>query len=203
MIEDYNPIEEISSKAQDFSPKDYCSEIPEPTTRDFFCDCEEFETHTALAVKDFFEWDVQREPPYAEADIEQRAEYIKEFHDGFALMSGYSDNLCFSEMEPNNCGAFDSDSKQIDLNTELLHSYNPKDAMITIMHESRHAFQDFAIEHPDMVDVDPAKIKEWEDNFKNYIRPELDIEAYNKQPVEVDAEDFANRMYNIGASYAA
>lgn len=164
-----------------------------------FCDERALEVCTSSAVQEFIEADEHRLPPYEEASIEQRAEYMKDFHDNFNELTGYTNNLHFREgMEPENLGAFNPVTKQIDLNAELLKEDDSQRVMETIMHESRHAYQDFAINHPELVSVDAETIKEWKDNFTHYIRPEFDFEAYVNQPVEADANDFSERMYYDG-----
>ena len=198
MIEDLDYLEQTTTD-RNFEPfQDWYSDSSVTITRDF-CDIEEFEDHTAWAVSEFLERDCYREPSYADASIEQRAEYMRDFHNNFSELSGYSNNLHFSEnMPPCNLGAFDPITKRIDLNANLLRDCNSEEVMKTIMHESRHAYQDFAINYPEQVSVDKATIKMWKDNFKNYISPELDFEAYCNQPVEKDANEFADRMYEKG-----
>ena len=169
-----------------------------------FCDEQILEECATAAVQEFIETDEYRHPPYEEASMEQRAQYMKEFHDNFNEMTGYKNNLHFREgMDPENLGAVNPATKQIDLNADLLKEDDPQLAMETIMHESRHAYQDFAVNHPELVSVDMETIKTWEYNFTHYIRPEFDFEAYVNQPVEADANDFSERMYIDGSCNAA
>lgn len=164
-----------------------------------FCDEQVLEDSTTTAVQEFLEADALRQPPYEEASVEQRAEYLKEFHDNFNEKTGYTNNLHFREgMEPGNLGAFDPITKQINLNVDLLRDADPQEIMETIMHESRHAYQDFAVNNPEQVSVDADTIKTWEYNFTHYISPEFDFEAYENQPVEADANIFAERMFGNG-----
>lgn len=169
-----------------------------------FCDEVELEECTSNAVQEFLEADENRHPPYEDASVEQRAEYLQEFHEKFNELTGYSNNLHFREgMDPENFGAFNPETKQIDLNADLLKDADAQQVMETIMHESRHAYQDFAINHPEQVSVDAETIAKWEDNFIHYISPEFDFEAYEKQPIEADANDFSERMYGEGFCNAA
>jgi len=166
-----------------------------------FCDIDELEGHSAWAVQNFLERDIDREPCYSDASIEQRAEYMKDFHDNFNELSGYSGNLHFSDkMGAYDLGAFNPTTKRIDLNADLLHDSNPEQLMETILHESRHAYQDYAINNPKKVSVDADTISVWKNNFEHYITPELDYEAYFNQPIEADANDFAERMYEQGTN---
>ena len=169
-----------------------------------FCDEQLLEDSTVSAVQEFIEADELRQPPYNEATVEQRAQYLQEFHNKFNDTTGYSNNLRFREgMEPRNLGAFNPDTKQIDLNADLLKEDDPQQVMETIMHESRHAYQDFAVNHPELVSVDKETIEVWEDNFVHYISPEFDYQAYVNQPVEADANDFSERMFSDGYCSAA
>ncbi len=202
MIEDFEYIERADNIQAGVEQTTSAERLDLTVTKEF-CDVCEFEDRTAWAVQNFLERDAYREPPYAEASVEQRAEYMREFHDNFNEMSGYSDNLHFSNgMRWNNLGAFSPGSKRIELNARLLNESNPRNLMETIMHESRHAYQDYAVNHPEKVSVDPRTIAIWDYNFKHYISAEYDYEAYYHQPVEADANDFANRMYEQGAQYA-
>lgn len=205
MIEDLDYLEQATTDRNPESFRDWYSDSPVTMTRDF-CDIEEFEDHTTWAVSEFMERDCYREPSYTDASIEQRAEYMLDFHNNFSELSGYSNNLHFSEnMSPCNLGAFDPITKRIDLNANLLRDGNPEEVMKTIMHESRHAYQDFAIKHWEegKVSVDEATVRIWKDNFAHYISPEYDFEAYCNQPVEKDANDFADRMYENGMYHSA
>lgn len=169
-----------------------------------FCDEQMLEESTTAAVQEFIEADENRQPPYEEASIEQRAEYMKEFYDNFNALTGYTNNLHFRQgMDPENLGAFNPITKQIDLNGDLLKDANPQEVMETIMHESRHAYQDFAVNNPEQVSVDAETVKTWEYNFTHYIRPEFDFEAYVNQPVEADANNFSERMFYDGSHYVA
>lgn len=203
MLEELSQLERIPNEEQMGSWRDWFRDSSVTVTNDF-CDVDEFESRTSWSVQNFFECDIFREPTYSESTIEQRAEYIKDFHENFSAMSGYSGNLHFSDtMEPNNLGAFNPLTKRIDLNADLLRDADPRQVMETVMHESRHAFQDFAINNPEKVSVDRDTIKTWKYNFDHYIRPEFDYEAYYYQPVEADANEFATRMYEEGKNHMA
>ena len=201
MLEELNQIERPPKERQIESWQDWYRDSSVTVSRDF-CDVDEFESRTSWSVQNFLERDIYREPSYSEASTEQRAEYIKDFHNNFCELSGYSRNLHFSDsMEPNNLGAFDPVTKRIDLNAELLCNANPKEVMETVMHESRHAYQDFAINNPEKVSVNSDTIATWKYNFDHYISPEYDYEAYYYQPIEADANDFAERAFNGGGNH--
>lgn len=65
----------------------------------------------------------------------------------------------------------------------------------TLAHEGRHAYQDYAMEHPD-VHHDPDEVAAWRANIHvtGYIDPEVDPVAYRNQPVEADAWAYGDRI---------
>ena len=68
----------------------------------------------------------------------------------------------------------------------------------TILHESRHAFQNKCIINPDSVTVKNNIIDVWKDNFDNYISPIFDFEAYENQEIEKDANYYADSVMKKG-----
>lgn len=195
-------IEDVHNELNKSALTQSCNDTAYMTSE--FCDEHVLEDITTSAVQEFFEADVGRQPPYEQASLEQREQYLKEFHCKFNELTGYSNNLHFREgMEPNNLGAFNPATKQIELNADLLLENDPQIVMETIMHESRHAYQDFAINNPEQVSVEKETLNLWEHNFNNYISPEFDFEAYVNQPVEADANEFSERMFSEGFCNAA
>lgn len=168
-----------------------------------YCDMIEFEDRGTLAVKEFFERDSFREIPYAEAGPELRSEYMKDFYANYSEFSGKNPPLEFKEMSPANMGAYNTETNTITLNSRLLITENPQELMDTILHESRHAFQQYAVENPDRVSVDRETVALWKDNMDYYIRPEWDYEAYKNQPIEADADKFAENTMKAGLSFIA
>ena len=191
-------------EATGFSDVNFAPTLPEYLFEEFkypFCDEAEFTYKSEFAVKEFFENDFCRDIPYANADTELRAEYIKDFYANYSDASGYNPPLEFKDMPLNNMGAYNPETNTITLNSKLLENDNPQTTMETILHESRHAFQQYAVDHPWRVTVDSNTIATWEDNFNYYIRPEWDFEAYEKQPLEADANSYAENVMNNGTSY--
>jgi hypothetical protein len=68
---------------------------------------------------------------------------------------------------------------------------NPFEVMNTVAHETRHQYQRYLIKNPEKRpnSISGEQIDEWEENFKNYKKPQDDFEAYRKQPVERDARE--------------
>lgn len=98
-------------------------------------------------------------------------------------------------MGPNEFGGYDGSA--IRINNEHLNGGQPVDENLdTIIHEGRHAYQEFIVAHPDAA-PDPEIAQAWADNFNNY----LDIqtygaELYNDQPIERDAWSYASSIRN-------
>ena len=103
-------------------------------------------------------------------------------------------NVALYDGDINDCGYFNPDSNEINLNRNLFS--NPIELLDTAMHELRHAFQRIRAD----------KSETWEDklyayNYDNYITPfelpdgnYLFFTDYMKQYVEVDARAFASKI---------
>lgn len=195
-------IEEIGigtdAPSTDILPAYLNNELSSP-----YCDSEEYSDSCCTAVKDFYERDSQREIPYAEASVEQREAYLKEFYAEFAEKTGSMPPLGFEPMPFHQMGAYNPVDNTIMLNSSLLEMSDPHELLDTILHESRHAYQEYAVEHPCNVNVDTATLAQWEENFNNYVDSTLDFEGYFNQPIEVDARNFAEQTINNGSSYLA
>lgn len=165
-----------------------------------FCSDTEFFEKGKFAVRDFLEKDEHRDMPYADADLKLRATYMKEFYDSFSELTGSRPFLSFCKMGPRSMGAYNPENNTITLNRDLLEKENPEKLMSTILHEARHAYQHYSVEHPDRVTVSAETITEWKENFDYYICPEYDFNAYVNQPVEVDADCFADMAMYAGYS---
>ena len=84
------------------------------------------------------------------------------------------------------------------LNSDVLSDpLNRMDALDTIFHEGRHAFQYAAAKDPTKYGVDRETARVWENNLRHYIRYEKNPMGYFSQPVEQDARDFAEGVINV------
>lgn len=166
-----------------------------------YCDEDEYSTRSVWAVNEFWENEKYRETPYVYADLDLRTAYMEDFYDNFAEFSGYNSKLVFRDLDPRNMGAYNPEDNTITLNSRLLWQDNPEELMKTVLHESRHVYQQYAVDHPDKVSVSEEKLSIWQENVDNYIPAEFDYEEYVNQPIEVDAEEYANKVYNTGCSY--
>lgn len=101
-------------------------------------------------------------------------------------------------MPKNSLGGYDPTTNRMELNSNYLENHDCRNLMNTILHESRHAFQNKCIQNPDSVTVKQNIIDVWADNFKNYISPQDDFEAYENQEIEKDANYFADSVMRKG-----
>ncbi len=99
------------------------------------------------------------------------------------------------EMDASTFGGWNGQT--IELNAAHLQSDMPVSEFIdTIVHEGRHAFQDYAIQNPGVVS-DASIVNAWAENRMpgNYLRAEeYGQELYLAQPLEADAWAFAGRV---------
>ena len=86
------------------------------------------------------------------------------------------------------------------LNADMLSDdTNRLDALDTVFHEGRHAFQRAAVNNPNMYSVERLQAETWANNFANYISPNrVNMRRYFSQPIEVDAREFAASVLRNG-----
>ena len=136
---------------------------------------------------------------FAEKGLEGRCEIAYQFYDGIKQEMDIDAKLSFDPtMARKELGCYNPINNTIKLNANYLETPDCKDLMNTLLHESRHAFQHRCVKHPESCDVSPKVIEEWKDNQKHYIRPEDDFVAYENQPIEKDANEFADSVMKEG-----
>ena len=69
---------------------------------------------------------------------------------------------------------------------------NAAETADTIAHESRHCWQHERADNPQT-----EQDQQFKENFDNYIKPEINFEAYQSQTVEQDASDYAEQVKNL------
>lgn len=150
-------------------------------------------------VKDFNREGVDLD--FAEKGLEGRCEIASDFYESVKEIMGIDAELCFANMPENVCGGYNSVTNRIELNSRFLEKPDYKDLLNTLLHESRHAFQQKCIDNPESVTVKNNIIDVWKDNMNNYISPEFDFEAYENQEIEKDANYFADSVMRKGEEY--
>lgn len=105
----------------------------------------------------------------------------------------------FFDGPPNERGYFNGDG-YLYINSDCLtDSNNRLDAIDTIYHEGRHAFQHAAIANPTKYGITSEQAKIWQDNFNHYLSSsKFGYERYYSQPVESDAFGFADYVIKNG-----
>ena len=102
--------------------------------------------------------------------------------------------MVFEKRAANSLGAYNNERNKIILNKLLLEEENPRKIIRTLLHEARHAFQRFAVEHPWRAKPDESNIYSWEFSIENYISSGVNFNMYQSQSIEADADDFAQRV---------
>lgn len=138
---------------------------------------------------------------FAEKGLEGRCEMVSDFYDSVKEIMGIDAELQFSNIPENMCGGYNSATNRIELNSKFLENPDCKDLLNTLLHESRHVFQQRCIDNPESVTVKDNIIDVWKDNMNNYISPEFDFEAYENQEIEKDANYFADSVMRKGSDY--
>lgn len=150
-------------------------------------------------VKDFYDDGIDM--AYAENGLEGRCEIAYSFYNDVKEKMGIDSDLEFVEMEPYKLGGYNYETNSIELNSNYLENSDSTDLLNTILHESRHAFQNKCIVNPESVTVKGNIIDVWKDNMDHYINPAFDQEAYENQEVEKDANYFADSVMKKGMDY--
>lgn len=154
------------------------------------------------AVKQFYKNDIDCK--YYEGGIKERVEIVYNFYNKIKEVMGIDASLKFKEMPDYRAGKFSPKNNEIIINSKYLENGDFWDKrgteglIKTILHEARHAFQTKCVNNPDSVNIDKKKILEWGKNMANYIKPEFNFLQYRFQPIESDAYDFSDSIYQKG-----
>ena len=130
---------------------------------------------------------------------DERLEALQDIEDQMAEIQGRPpvEVVLDDTLQANEFGGWNGEV--IKINTAHLNSDMPVDEFIdTIVHEGRHADQDYAIEHPGFI-ADNDLVTSWAENQPpdNYLRPEdYGQEIYENQPTEADAWNYATQIRN-------
>lgn len=129
-----------------------------------------------------------------------RIKAAEEFAKKLAVLYDLDIRIDVNIDDPSACGAYYWGEKMIRLNlVELMVDGKSPDFaphimnfIDTVIHEERHAVQHRALMEPGFWGIDEETQGRWAWNLEHYIRPEVDVEGYAKQPIESDAFTFAN-----------
>jgi hypothetical protein len=131
-------------------------------------------------------------------DTNERLETLQSIENTMAEIQGRPpvEIITDDTLGPSTYGGWDGEV--IRVNTEHLQSDMPVDEFIdTVVHEGRHAYQDYAINNPGFVS-DTDLVNSWAENQgENYLSSEnYGQEIYENQPVEADAWNYATQIRN-------
>ena len=123
-------------------------------------------------------------------DSDQRLGVLQLVENNLAEVQGRpSVGITPIELPANAFGQFDGTQIQINQDHLTGNSIDVREMIDTIVHEGRHAYQSYAIEHPGF-HSDSDQVQSWADNFQpeNYLTVEqYGQEMYQNQPIEADA----------------
>jgi hypothetical protein len=95
---------------------------------------------------------------------------------------------------PGSFGAYDGSTIKINSDQINGNDIGVEEFFDTVVHEGRHAYQQYAIENPGIIN-NQAIIQAWSANFENYLSAELyGMDIYINQPVEADAWSYATQI---------
>jgi hypothetical protein len=101
-----------------------------------------------------------------------------------------------TEAGPGAFGYFDPNSGQINIGSYALQNEPVQENVDTVVHEGRHAYQDYAVKHPGF-HPNQAEVDAWRENMLpgNYLSAqEYGQELYQSQPIEADAWQYGNSI---------
>ncbi len=129
---------------------------------------------------------------------DERLAALQEVEDRMAATQGRpSAEVVEYEAGPGNFGHYDPETNQIGVGSYSLENDDVNTVTDTVIHEGRHAYQHYAVEHPE-VHPKPEEVQAWRDNMPEYggtyITFDEDPEDYREQPVEADAWEYGNRI---------
>ncbi len=132
---------------------------------------------------------------WADASQEERLATLQQAEDAAASIQGRDPMPVGvdSDVDDDVYGYYDGD--RIAIGEYSLNNHDVSDVANTVAHEGRHAYQDYAVEHPGF-HANDDEVQSWKENMEpgNYISPEEDPEGYRDQPIERDAWGYGDRV---------
>ncbi len=124
---------------------------------------------------------------WQDASPERKQELVQEVSDATADGLGISpcEVRMFEPANPMDCGQYSRESNTLEVSSNLTRD----EAINTVVHETRHAYQSHKVESGDH-----PMSKDWESNFNEYAPAGDNYAAYVNQPLEADAWDFEARV---------
>lgn len=153
-------------------------------------------------IEEIFQDEDLNEAAWKKASAKEKQEIMNEILKRINRIQGTDVNTkvrYFTE-QPDGAGIFTAGyyrdfGKTVHMNTFYLENFSYSAVMNTLTHEMRHGYQHAVIKNPDGFDVSESTAKAWDKNFDRYISYEEkknNYQQYRNQPVEADANDFAD-----------
>jgi len=146
------------------------------------------------AVSELSQIDEISPESWSELDETERLQVAQDIEDTMANIQGRpaQEVVVDPNLEPGTYGGYDGNC--IRVSEWSLQSNDSKEFVDTIVHEGRHAYQDYAVQNPGF-DPNEKEVAGWAENFNNYLDPQTyGQEAYASQPVEADAWNYGSQV---------
>lgn len=173
---------------------DTATDVPSDTKTDVEIDTELQIQEGAQAISEI---DGLQPEVWQASDADERLANLQTIEDRMAeIQQRPAVQVVPEAMAPNEFGGWNGE--YIAINKDHLNSNMPVEEFAnTIVHEGRHAYQDFAIKNPGFVS-DSETVEAWAANRGDgYFYPQdYGQEIYQTQPVEADAWNYANGVIN-------
>lgn len=105
------------------------------------------------------------------------------------------------KLEKNTLGYYKDSDKTIRISKAYIDRGTFEENVQVVFHEAFHAYQHYVIATTDFNTFNVQngyyykQMREWKDNVENYISGAIDFEAYKQQPLERDANIYADERY--------
>ena len=135
------------------------------------------------------------EPVWSRLLVHEKQEALQAIESHIAAFEGRNERIVSIEnMGEGYYGYYNhSDSAHIHVSPYALRT--PDEAIKTVLHEGRHAYQHDCIDHNE--GFPQPILDQFRDGFDNYISPEENFKAYANNFTEIDAEDFAEKQSRL------
>ena len=135
------------------------------------------------------------EPAWGPLLLTEKKAALQAIEHHIALFEGRDERFVMVEnMDDGYCGYYDHDDRN-HLHLSPLAMRDPDEAIMTVLHEGRHAFQHDCIDKN--AGFPQPIIDQLRDGFENYVKPEKDFAAYANNFTETDAESFAEQQIRL------
>lgn len=184
-VADFDDEYEVISEDDDSAAK-VCDGTDDPTTEEYFNDTEQMRELIEPFKPEVWEG----------LDIDDRKHALIEFRRFNNELLGLNpspDIEFYDNPQDGEYGGYSPEDNEIHINEYML--YDAEEALDTIAHESRHAYQHIRAGNPQT-----SRDFRFAENIRNYTSAEDDFEAYQSQIVEADARAYAARYKSYLAS---